>query len=986
MSKLDFRLVNDRALQSIDSVLGRWLPGGKRQGNEYVVTNPRRSDSHPGSFSINTTNGIWSDFATGDKGGDLIALIAYIDSAGMGDACRSLASFLSIDPEINGKPSNQAASQRQPSTKPKPVHPDFEPIRPVPEAALKACPTSVRNLGKPSMYWDYLGEDGKQILLRVMRFDEPNSTGRTKDYRPWCYGKDKKGQTAWCSKMPTTNRPLYGLNRLATAPADAPILLCEGEKAAQAGKELFPGAVAMTWPSGSKSIGKADFTPLAGRTVWYFRDNDQAGQDSIEPMKKALNKAEVLSVAVLNIELFAQYLPGKTKGKPSLLNAKNANHWPEKSDPADAVLLGWTADHIVLLMEKGLIHAPEQQTPPAPSNDKNNETQPHSYGSQFRSSDNGLYYFDPTSDQVVEIGARLDVLAQTRDERRRNWGLLVSFPNKDGEIVEWNIPLETLSTETGVEVIKGLLMRGYRLKTTRAARKRIIEYLGDHPTAERMTIVNQMGWQKDGTFMLPAQIIGEPDEALRYYSDEPTELAVSTAGSLDDWQENIAKHCIGNSRMSLAVCTAFAAPMLHLLGENESLGVHILGPSRSGKSTALEVAASVYGQSKSYKQTWKNTDNAVESMASIFNDYLLVLDEIAEMDNRKLGDVVYMLGNGKGKGRAGITGRSVGGRQHWKLTFLSSGEESLEQLLRQAGQKVKAGHEIRLLSVPSVTHKSKENAGLLGGYETSGQFSGGSALSDHLKRATNKFYGTPIITLLNRLIETNHQELSTYFNTARENFAFLYLPNGGKGGQAESAVKKFSILAGAGEFATKHGITGWPEGWATQAVGRCFHAWIRQRGGTSNLEDKQAIDHIREILMKHCESHFSRLEGDVPKVDEHAPRTMERWGFRKTITETYSGDEGSSETILYIPAKSFEFICKGFNKSHVADLLDMKGALVEKDPPEKNGTERKTKNKRLPGSGKKTVKCYVIGMAQLMEDDEPDPIPETELNDIPGFD
>ncbi|WP_348657763.1 hypothetical protein [uncultured Spongiibacter sp.] len=206
MSKLDFRLVNDRALQSVDSVLSSWLPGGKRQGGEYVVTNPRRSDSRPGSFSINTANGIWSDFATGDKGGDLIALVAYVDNTGMGDACRSLASFLNIDPAINNKPSNQAASQHQPPAEPKPAQPDFVPIRPIPEAALKACPTSMRNLGKPSMYWDYLGEDGKQILLRVMRFDKPNSNGRTKDYRPWCYGIDKSGKTGWRSKMPTSNR------------------------------------------------------------------------------------------------------------------------------------------------------------------------------------------------------------------------------------------------------------------------------------------------------------------------------------------------------------------------------------------------------------------------------------------------------------------------------------------------------------------------------------------------------------------------------------------------------------------------------------------------------------------------------------------------------------------------------------------------------------------------------------------------------------
>jgi hypothetical protein len=176
--KLDFRLVNDRALQSIDSVLNSWLPGGKRQGSEYVVANPVRTDSRPGSFSINLNNGVWCDFATNDKGGDLIALVAYLDRTKNWEACKTLGQFLGIDSAIG------AHDHTQPSTPPppklKPPSPDFEPVRPVPASALKSCPTSIRNLGKPSMYWDYLGEDGKEILLRVMRFDNATANGRPK--------------------------------------------------------------------------------------------------------------------------------------------------------------------------------------------------------------------------------------------------------------------------------------------------------------------------------------------------------------------------------------------------------------------------------------------------------------------------------------------------------------------------------------------------------------------------------------------------------------------------------------------------------------------------------------------------------------------------------------------------------------------------------------------------------------------------------------
>ena len=67
------------ALNSIDSVLSNWCAGGKREGHEYVALNPNRSDSTSGSFKINLSTGAWADFAIDVSGGDLVALVAYLD-------------------------------------------------------------------------------------------------------------------------------------------------------------------------------------------------------------------------------------------------------------------------------------------------------------------------------------------------------------------------------------------------------------------------------------------------------------------------------------------------------------------------------------------------------------------------------------------------------------------------------------------------------------------------------------------------------------------------------------------------------------------------------------------------------------------------------------------------------------------------------------------------------------------------------------------
>ena len=45
-------------------------------------TNPTRADRRPGSFSVNTRTGRWADFATGDRGGDVVSLAAYLHGLG----------------------------------------------------------------------------------------------------------------------------------------------------------------------------------------------------------------------------------------------------------------------------------------------------------------------------------------------------------------------------------------------------------------------------------------------------------------------------------------------------------------------------------------------------------------------------------------------------------------------------------------------------------------------------------------------------------------------------------------------------------------------------------------------------------------------------------------------------------------------------------------------------------------------------------------
>jgi hypothetical protein len=97
----DFAEINQAALAAFPAVLAHILPGSKCVGAEIVALNPRRTDRHLGSFKINRYNGRWADFATGDRGGDPISLVAFLARVSQVDAARLLGRMLGL--EVGGR-------------------------------------------------------------------------------------------------------------------------------------------------------------------------------------------------------------------------------------------------------------------------------------------------------------------------------------------------------------------------------------------------------------------------------------------------------------------------------------------------------------------------------------------------------------------------------------------------------------------------------------------------------------------------------------------------------------------------------------------------------------------------------------------------------------------------------------------------------------------------------------------------------------------
>jgi hypothetical protein len=96
-SRIDFETIRTVTLRNALDICQLTVPGGRVVGVEYVVKNPKRVDRHAGSFKINLRTGQWADFATNERGGDLIALIAWRYDLSQSEAAKRLASFYSLE-------------------------------------------------------------------------------------------------------------------------------------------------------------------------------------------------------------------------------------------------------------------------------------------------------------------------------------------------------------------------------------------------------------------------------------------------------------------------------------------------------------------------------------------------------------------------------------------------------------------------------------------------------------------------------------------------------------------------------------------------------------------------------------------------------------------------------------------------------------------------------------------------------------------------
>lgn len=527
--------------------------------------------------------------------------------------------------------------------------------------------------------------------------------------------------------------------------------------------------------------------------------------------------------------------------------------------------------------------------------------------------------------------APLRILAATRGAKSADWGRLLEWADADGRPHRWAVPAELLAGD-GLDVRRELMRLGLAVSPNRQARDLLSAYLQSWHTPARARCVDRLGWLGP-VYVLPDEAIGAGDEAVVFQSASAIEPAFAQAGTVEGWRDNVAALAQGNGRMVFAICCAFAPVLAHLVGE-DSGGFHLRGKSSSGKSTALHLAASVWGHPRDFPRLWRATANGLEGLAAMHNDCLLILDELSQADPREAGEAAYMLSNGQGKTRATRAGMARPAAR-WRLLFLSAGEEGLADMMNRAGKRANAGQEVRLADI-----EADAGAGL-GAFDHLKGWPTGAALSLALKDAAAQHHGAVGLEWL-RLVVRDRPALADRVGERVRAFVAQHVPADAPG-QVVRVARRFGLVAAAGELATAQGLTGWPEGEATASAGQCFASWLSGFGATGSREDRALLAQVRAFFEAHGASRFEDMSAIVEQ------RVPNRAGFWRTT------DAGGRE-FLVLPEVFRRELCAGFDPKAAARALLDAGVILA-------GEDGKTSRKvRLPGFGT-SARVYVFTAA-----------------------
>lgn len=289
----------------------------------------------------------------------------------------------------------------------------------------------------------------------------------------------------------------------------------------------------------------------------------------------------------------------------------------------------------------------------------------------------------------------------------------ILFPTGGGQNGKAEVAASGL--ENALEMRRLLRDLDAKLPDTAEELKLLLSALARAKPMRRQQYAPSTGWSPDGDwFVHGPHVLG--DAPVGQLAVRPSQNTVGEPGQLRRqgsvlrWQRTVAKVAGLSSASMLAICAAFAAPLLKASGR-PSFAICLFGRTRSGKSLASLSGASVIGIGRLADLIgWRSTDTAIEERLAEFLDILFVIDDISAMSEQdvekytRLRSFAYMLSTNQGKAKArAYKGSTNTHHARHRTIVITSSEEPVSALAKNAKRQRLPGELFRLIDVPAAS-------------------------------------------------------------------------------------------------------------------------------------------------------------------------------------------------------------------------------------------------------------------------------------------
>jgi hypothetical protein len=521
----------------------------------------------------------------------------------------------------------------------------------------------------------------------------------------------------------------------------------------------------------------------------------------------------------------------------------------------------------------------------------------------------GLYQVNEKSDGTAKeylLCGPLWISAKTKDRHELQYGLEVSFIDDSNRERRRYVQYQALHDQNSSLVTD---LAGTGLYVQVGAKREILAYLSkcQRQTKNFHTSSNRLGWLDTGAdlvYVLPAETISNGSSTQVVYQPERylnVDQTMKAGGSLENWQTQIAKPCEGDALLIFALCYAFSGCLLkYAPADLGSGGFNLYGRSSHGKTTALQVAASVWGSGAdpayrpedSFAHRWHATVNGIEPLAAAHTDNLLCMDELGVYRGKDFGADIYALFGGRGKERADTSG-DLRLTKNWRIAVLSTGEKSVRQMIEETGKTIKGGMLVRFIDVDFMGVPRKHD----------GDAAAAELFAKQLKEACSNIFGTAGPAFIRKLVALSPEQLSQQIKSIlAEQKTLLVDGNRTPGAEIGRALDRFAQVAAAGILASRLDILPLDEAQISDAVKAVCGVWLKENKFEMTDEDR-GVDNVRQFIQRHRYRFQTGCE-PVPNCIGH---------FVAGIFNMY--------------VSGFKEACGGQNHVMVAKRLNQKGLL-----------------------------------------------------------